>query len=594
MGARRRSELPEQPGRARWNRVSQGHPGRNRQRRARPIRDGLHPLQPERRFDAKPRSGADAARHADRPARLFVGYRGELVQRGADRDRAAPRDSGILRLGYLAVRERAERHPSGSLHYVAHRVVLSPEQGLQAADRSHERAPDPLVRLHRRRLRRPAGIRSSAGLYDRHHQYLPVQTLHPGFPGRHPQGRRRVRRHGPLPHDARPQHADAGSGPAPGDRGRLARREGEQRQSHGQYHRRRPRRATGVLHQHERGAVHRAGHQLAAAQRRAAQLRAAAGIPGLAQRQRVRQRYRLAADHELHRTRSDRERQQRGGGRLRGRGDRFRQLPHARGRQFRHPDGFLTMNKRAAALLMSLVMLASGCTDWLDVNSNPNGPQTVASYVYLPPMLHWMVTAPQYDGRFVGRYTQEWTLPGTSLSTWDRMGYDAASDNGAEQWRDVYWSLGQNLIDMNAKAEAEQRWDLLGVGVILKAWGWQVLTDLHGPIIIKEAFDESRTRFDYDPQDFAYSEVQRLLDSAIVLLQRTDGAVDQAYLAKGDNIYKGDRTKWLKFAYGMRALSLNHFTNKSTYDPAAVIADVDRSFSSNSDDALLQYPALST
>ena len=33
----------------------------------------------------------------------------------------------------------------------------------------------------------------------------------------------------------------------------------------------------------------------------------------------------------------------------------------------------------------------------------------------------------------------------TSLSTWDRMGYDATSDNGAEQWRDVYWSLGQNL-----------------------------------------------------------------------------------------------------------------------------------------------------
>ena len=25
-------------------------------------------------------------------------------------------------------------------------------------------------------------------------------------------------------------------------------------------------------------------------------------------------------------------------------------------------------------------------------------------------MLHWMVTAPQYDGRFIGRYTQEWTL----------------------------------------------------------------------------------------------------------------------------------------------------------------------------------------
>jgi hypothetical protein len=144
---------------------------------------------------------------------------------------------------------------------------------------------------------------------------------------------------------------------------------------------------------------------------------------------------------------------------------------------------------------------------------------------------------------------------------------------------------------MNNKAQAEQRWDLLGVGQIMKAWGWQVLTDLHGEIIVKEAVDQTRFTFDYDTQDYAYQEVKRLLDSAIVLLQRTDGAVDAGYLAVGDKIYNGDRTKWLKLAYGLRALSLNHYSNKASYDPAGVIADVDRSFASNADDALLQYPS---
>src|SRR5256714_1508146 len=254
------------------------------------------------------------------------------------------------------------------------------------------------------------------------------------------------------------------------------------------------------------------------------------------------------------------------------------------------------MKKLTALILAASVSATAACSNYLDVNTNPNGPQTVTANLYLPPMLHWMVTAPQFDGRFVGRYTQEWMLANgqTTLSTWDRMGYDPSSDNGGEQWRDVYWSLGQNLVDMTAKAEAEQRWDLLGVGLILKAWGWQALTDLHGEIIIKEAFDPSRTAFDYDPQDFAYQEVKRLLDSAIVLLQRNDGAVDASYLGKGDKIYNGDRSKWLKFAYGFRALSQNHFTNKATYDPAAVIADVDKAFASNADDALLQYPAVST
>ena len=252
------------------------------------------------------------------------------------------------------------------------------------------------------------------------------------------------------------------------------------------------------------------------------------------------------------------------------------------------------MKKLYAAILVGSLGLSFGCSDYLDVNTNPNAPQTVTANLYLPPMLHWMVTAPQYDGRFVGHYAQEWYNTSTALATpeltWARMGYDPASDNGAEQWRDVYWSLGQNLIDMNTKAQAEQRWDLLGVGLLLKAWGWQALTDLHGEIIVKEAIDQSRTAFDYDTQDYAYQEISRLLDSAIVLLQKTDGAVRQAYLAKGDKVYNGDRTKWLKLAYGMRALMLNHYSNKATYNPAAVIADVDRSFAGNADDMLLTYP----
>lgn len=248
------------------------------------------------------------------------------------------------------------------------------------------------------------------------------------------------------------------------------------------------------------------------------------------------------------------------------------------------------IKKTCVALLTGFLILPAGCSDYLDVNTNPNAPQAVSPNLYLAPMLHWMVTSPQFDGRFVGRYTQEWTLPGTSLSTWDRMGYDPASDNGAQQWRDVYWSLGQNLIDMKTKAEAEQRWDLLGIGLVLKAWGWQVLADLHGEIIVKEAIDQTRFTFDYDTQQYAYDEVKRLLDSAIVLLQRTDGAVDPLYVARGDKIYNGDRAKWLKFAYGLRALHLNHYSNKASYAPAQVIADVDRSFASNADDALLTYP----
>jgi len=245
---------------------------------------------------------------------------------------------------------------------------------------------------------------------------------------------------------------------------------------------------------------------------------------------------------------------------------------------------------RKILLVGAMTLTSASCDEFLDVNTNPNGPQKVSANLYLAPMLHWMVTSPQFDGRFIGRYTQQFTLAGTGLSTWDRMGYDPSSDNGAQQWRDVYWTLGQNLVDMTNLAEAEERWDLLGVAKILKAWGWQVTSGSHGEIIVKEAIDQSKFVFGYDSQEYAYQEIQKLLNEAIVSLKRTDGAVDQAYLARTDKMYNGDRTKWLKLAYGMLALNLNHYSRKSTYKPADVVAAVNLSFASNADDALLTYP----
>ncbi len=247
------------------------------------------------------------------------------------------------------------------------------------------------------------------------------------------------------------------------------------------------------------------------------------------------------------------------------------------------------MKKIYITCLIACLIFGSSCKKYLDINTNPNAPETAAANLYLAPMLHWMVTSQQFDGRFVGRYTQNWYLPTTSIGTWDRQGYDPASDNGGQIWRDVYWSLGKNLVDMTIKAEAEQRWDLLGVAQILKAWGWQSATDLHGEIVIKEAIDATKTEFKYDSQEFAYQEVERLLNLAIINLQRTDGFVSPSYLAVGDKIYNGDRSKWLKYAYGMLARNLNHYSNKSSYKPDAVIAAVDKSFASNADDLLLTY-----
>ena len=251
-------------------------------------------------------------------------------------------------------------------------------------------------------------------------------------------------------------------------------------------------------------------------------------------------------------------------------------------------------NARIALVAGSLGLLA-GCENFLDVNNNPNAPETVSANTYLPPMQHQIATGLQLDGRYIGQYTQQWVTSGnTSLNAFDRMGYLAASDAGGEVWRTVYWMLGQNLIDMMAKAEAEERWDVLGVGHVMKAWGWHTAAGLHGEIVIKEAFDVNKSTFSYDSQEFAYDEARRHLNLAIENLRRTDGRVDPVYLARGDRWYNGDRQKWLRFAYGLLAINLNHYSNKASYRPADVIAAVDNSFLSNVDDALHTYTNQST
>lgn len=232
--------------------------------------------------------------------------------------------------------------------------------------------------------------------------------------------------------------------------------------------------------------------------------------------------------------------------------------------------------------------LTASCQDFLDVNTNPNAPETVAANLYLSPMLHWMVTGQHWDGRCTGQFTQQLTQ--TVKSTYAMMGPNYNTDTCGQEWRDVYWTFGQNLIDMMEIAQREERWDILGAGYVIKAWGWQELTDAHGEIIVREAFNQTTFDFHYDEQAFVYEEVQQLLDSAIVYLERTDGAVDQSYMARGDKMYDGDRTRWLKFAHALYAINLSHYNNKAEYDPAAVIEHVDESFTSGADDALWSFP----
>src|SRR5688500_2715680 len=193
------------------------------------------------------------------------------------------------------------------------------------------------------------------------------------------------------------------------------------------------------------------------------------------------------------------------------------------------------MNRAIAVLAAGLVLGTGACKDFLDVNNNPNAPDRTETNNYLAPMIHWLAASEQLAGRFIGRYTQLWhVLPGTQTATpanCARHGYVPTSDIAAQLYRDVYWNFGNNLTDMLNQAEAENRTDIAGIGNILRAWGWLKLTNVHGDIIVKEAFTPDKYRFAFDDEPAVYAEIHRLLDKGIAELARTDGIVNPAYTA---------------------------------------------------------------
>ena len=214
-------------------------------------------------------------------------------------------------------------------------LVLPAQQQGPAPDRSDDRSAAPVA------------ARSSTRGYDRQPNYTIGLTNNFRYkraslelPVRHPEGRRRLQRHRALPHDARPRHEHARSQHAARHRRACcatARRTPPIRR------RTRssscPAMQTALLHEHERGAVHREEHQLAASPRRDARVRAARAASG-DERQRVRHGHGPVPVDQLHGSRSDRERQRRGGRRLGGVGIDYGNFPIPRGINFGFRLGF--------------------------------------------------------------------------------------------------------------------------------------------------------------------------------------------------------------------------------------------------------------
>jgi hypothetical protein len=257
--------------------------------------------------------------------------------------------------------------------------------------------------------------------------------------------------------------------------------------------------------------------------------------------------------------------------------------------------------KNIIKLIVCLVVLSGsvGCKKYLDINSDPDTPQTPDASSVFPAMLANIPRGTQFDARYISKYIQSF---GASASTraeavWDNhgfQGYPTATDVGGDIWRQCYYGLGANLDYIINNGVRKGQWDYVGAAYALKALMFQLTTDVYGDIIFKEAFKENTSTFKYDDQPTTYRGVDSLCRLALIYLNNNELNASNSILSKGDFVYNGDRTKWIKFVNGLLAQNFHRLTNKADYNSKyadSVIFYVDKAFANGSDDFLVAFDA---
>jgi hypothetical protein len=236
----------------------------------------------------------------------------------------------------------------------------------------------------------------------------------------------------------------------------------------------------------------------------------------------------------------------------------------------------------------------TGCKKYFDINADPASPQNADLASILPPVLANSLVHNAVDGANAATLIQNFTT-NAGNGNYDAHGGNGGGAVGNGFWRVFYVNMGTSLNLIIDKGIKDENWDYVGVAYAMKAWGFAQATNYFSDLPFHQAWQPNRATYQYDSQPVVYKGVDSLLRTALFYLNRNDGKVSTGSLGRGDIVYKGDRSKWMKFVYGMMARLYHKYTNKTEYLSQgyadSVIKFVNLSFESRADNYQVNYPA---
>ncbi|RQO66322.1 SusD/RagB family nutrient-binding outer membrane lipoprotein [Pedobacter sp. KBW06] len=249
--------------------------------------------------------------------------------------------------------------------------------------------------------------------------------------------------------------------------------------------------------------------------------------------------------------------------------------------------------KKTYYTLIAFILLvsASGCKKFLDINKDPNNPVDVQEALILTPLEIYTTT--NIIGGFPGSVSAYWTQqlainqPAPEIDS-----YRITPSDVNNTWSfDLYPAIFYNSRLMIDKAEKAGNNGYAGIGKVLLAYNLAVCTDLWGDIPYTEGFAAlGNLKPKYDSQESIYKLIQTTLDQAIVILNSAPAGIR---VGSDDLIYGGDFASWKKLAYTLKAryhLRLSKAAGYSATTQADLaLAALQNGFSANADNAKVTY-----
>ena len=194
-------------------------------------------------------------------------------------------------------------------------------------------------------------------------------------------------------------------------------------------------------------------------------------------------------------------------------------------------------------------VFGTSCTEsFLDINTNPNSlPTASPSFVFTNALN--TAAANMVSPNEIGSYwSGQWTQSNGYIISTTTFAYNFT--NGDFNYWDGYYDNLNDYQFVIDNADSYNQKYLSGPSKIMKSLLYQQLVDMYGSIPYSDALKGVASLAPkFDDQKAVYEDLIKTLDEAIVETKANSFA---SSFANADLIFKGNTTKWVKFANGLK------------------------------------------